>query len=128
MFGEKCFRTLLRKLDIQCGNCIMLIIDKSVFGLPKDVCMLLCSTRGLPYYNYCEVDNGIGLLEDCLSDCLIRLNDVFVILSGDLNSRTSNISQHTTTDTIFESLCKSSPTNTDSCSEDRVLNIMERLC
>ena len=48
-----------------------------------------------------------------------------MILSGDLNSRTSNISQHITndtTDTIFESLCKSSPTNTDRCSEDGVLN------
>ena len=57
-----------------------------------------------------------------MSYCLISLNDVFVILSGDLNSRTSNISQHITTDTIFESLCKSSPTNIDRCSEDRVLN------
>ena len=59
------------------------------------------SPEGSPYYNYCDVDNGIGLLEDCLSDCLISLNDVFVILSGDLNSRTSNISQHITTDIIF---------------------------
>ena len=84
--------------------------------------------EGSPYYNYCDVDNGIGLLEDCLSDCLISFNDVFVILSGDLNNRTSNILQHITTETIFESLCKSSPTNTDRCSEDRVLNIMERLC
>ena len=95
-----------------------------MFGLPKDV-LYVCSyvpPEGSPYYNYCDVDNGIGLLEDCLSDCLIRLNDVFEILSGDLNSRTSNISQHTTTDTIFESLCKSSPTNTDRSSEDRELN------
>ena len=48
-----------------------------------------------------------------------------MILSGYLNSGTSNISQHITndtTDTIFESLCKSSPTNTDRCSEDGVLN------
>ena len=68
------------------------------------------------------MDNGIGLLEDCLPDCLISLNDVFVILSGDLNSRTSNISQHITTDTIVESRSKSSPTNIDRCSEDGVLN------
>ena len=27
----------VRKLDIECGNCIMFITDKSVFGLPKDV-------------------------------------------------------------------------------------------
>ena len=31
------FVPYVRKLDIECGNCIMLIIDKSVFGLPKDV-------------------------------------------------------------------------------------------
>ena len=109
----------------------MLIIDKSVFGLPKDV-LYVCAyvpPEGSPYYkdsfnsdDYFDVDNGIGLLEDCLSDCLISLNDVFVILSGDLNSRTSNISHHITTDTIFESLCKSSPTNIDRCSEDGVLN------
>ena len=40
------FVPYVRKLDIECGNCIMLIIDKSVFGLPKDVCMRLCATRG----------------------------------------------------------------------------------
>ena len=102
------FVPYVRKLDIECGNCIMLIIDKSVFGLPKDVLYVCASVppEGSPYYNYYDVDNGIGLLEDYLSDCLISLNDVFVILSGDLNSRTSNISQHITTDTIFESLCK----------------------
>ena len=75
----------------------MLIIDKSVFGLPKDV-LYVCAyvpPDGSPYYNYCDVDNGIGLLEDCLSDCLISLNDVFVILSGDLNLSLIHISEPT---------------------------------
>ena len=40
------FVPYVRKLDIECGNCVMLITDKSVFGLSKDVCMRLCSTRG----------------------------------------------------------------------------------
>ena len=30
-----------------------------------------------PYYNYFDVENGIGLLEDCLSECMINLNDIF---------------------------------------------------
>ena len=45
-----------------------------------------------------------------------------MILSDDLNSRTSNISKHVTTDTVFDSPCKSSPINADRCSEDEVLN------
>ena len=53
---------------------------------------------------------------------MINLNDIFVILSGDLNSRTSDISKHVTTDTVFDSPCKSSPINADRCSEDGVLN------
>jgi len=62
------FVPYVRKLDIECGNCIMLIIDKSVFGLPKDVLCVCASVppEGSPYYNYYDVDNGIGLLEDCL--------------------------------------------------------------
>ena len=84
--------------------------------------MCVSSAKASPYYNYYEVENGIGLFEDCLSDCMINLNDIFMILSADLNSRTSNISQHITTDTVFDSPCKSSPTNTDRCSEDGVLN------
>ena len=52
------------------------------------------------------MENGAGLLVDCLSDSMINVNYFFVILSGNLNSSTSNISQHITTDTIFHSLCK----------------------
>ena len=69
MSREKCFCTLLRKLDFDCGNFILLIIDKSVFGLQKDV-LYLCAyvpPEGSPYYNYSNVENGIGLLEDCLN-------------------------------------------------------------
>ena len=75
-----------------------------MFGLQKDV-LYVCAyfpPEGSPYYNYCDVENGIGLLEDCLSDCMINLNDIFVILSGDLKSRTSNISKHIITNTVFE--------------------------
>ena len=46
------FVPYVSKLDIECGNCIMLIIDKSVFGLPKDV-LYVCAyePEGSPYYN-----------------------------------------------------------------------------
>ena len=39
------------------------------------------------------------LFEDCLTDCLLNLKEeVFVIVSGDMNSRTANIAQ----DVMFE--------------------------
>ena len=102
----------------------MFIIDKKLVWLAKDV-LYVCAyvpPEGSPYYVYFDIDNGINLLEDCLTDCMITLSDVFVILSGDLNSRTSNVSQHITTDSIFDSLCKSRPTSVDRCSQDEVLN------
>ena len=63
------FAPYVRKLDIDCGNFILLIIDKSVFGLQKDV-LYVCAyvpPEGSPYFNYFDVENGIGLFEDCLN-------------------------------------------------------------
>ena len=49
MSRENGFAPYVRKLDVDCGNFILLIIDKSVFGLQKDV-LYVCAyvpTRGL---------------------------------------------------------------------------------
>ena len=117
MFGEKCFCTICTQLDIECGNCIIFTIDKMCWADKGKYCMceLLFHSRVAPVTII--VENGSGLLVDCLSDSMINVNYFFVILSGNLNSSTSNISQHITTDTIFHSLCKSSPTNINRCSE-----------
>ena len=122
--AKNVFAPHVRELDFKCGTVIWLMIDESVFGLQKNV---LCACAYVPpedspYYIYSEVGNGIVLLEDCFSHCMINLHDIFVILSADLNSRTSNISQHITTRTVFDSPCKSSSANTDRCSEDEVQN------
>ena len=56
----------VRKLDLGCGNFIWLVMDKSVFRLQNDV-LYVCAyvpLEGLPYYNYFDVENGIGLLEN----------------------------------------------------------------
>ena len=37
-----------------------------------------------------EVESGVEPLEGCLSDILLSLDDVYVILCGNLNGRTSN--------------------------------------
>ena len=46
--------------------------------------------QSTPYYNVFEVESGIELLEGCLSDVLLSLDDVYVVLCGDLNGITSN--------------------------------------
>ena len=38
------------------------------------------------FYPYLDVGNGTGLLEECLTDCVLTLNDVYVVMAGDLNS------------------------------------------
>ena len=67
--------------------------------------------EGSPFYPYFDVDNGIGLLEECLTDCMLTLNDVYVIMAGDLNSKTASKSQiNSMNDNIFKSLQESQPT------------------
>ena len=47
--------------------------------------------EGSPFYPFSDLDYGIGVLEECLTDCMLTLDNVYVILSGDLNSRTAAI-------------------------------------
>ena len=52
-----------------------------------------------PYYSAFDIDDGISLLEESLADVMLSLDDVYLLLCGDLNSRTANespISQNET--------------------------------
>ena len=50
--------------------------------------------EGSQYYNVFNLEkDGISLLENCLVDNVLLDNDVYIIVNGDLNSRTSNVSQ-----------------------------------
>ena len=42
-----------------------------------------------PYYLVFDIDNGISLLEESLADIMLSLDDVYILLCGDLNSRTA---------------------------------------
>ena len=52
--------------------------------------------EGSPFYPFFDLDNGIGILEECMTDCMLTLDNVYVILSGDLNSRTAVSYTHLT--------------------------------
>ena len=74
---------------------MVFLIDKKLFGVMKDI-LYVCAyvpPEGSPFYPYFDVDNGTGLLEECLTDCMLTLNDVHVLLARDLNSRTASNSQ-----------------------------------
>jgi hypothetical protein len=62
-----------------CGNFLVFIIDKLLIGLPMDV-LYTCAyipPEGSSFYTHFDVDNGVCLLEECLNDCLINVDDVF---------------------------------------------------
>ena len=83
------------------GNFVFLLIDKALLGLEKDV--LYANTyippEGSPYYSTLGLDSdGIAILEESIIENVILDNDVYVLLNGDLNSRTANVAQPVTGD------------------------------
>ena len=106
----------------QCNFCIC-VIDKLLFGTEKDV-LYVCAyvpPEGSPFYKHFDFDNGISCLEDCLADFVLG-NDVHIIVTGDLNSRTSNISQHLFFDDMDYDHHKTLSLFRKRCSQDVHLN------
>ena len=80
--------------DADAGNCCTYIIDKPLFDTMKYI-LYVCACvlpAGSPYYTHYDFENGIALLEELLCDCVLANDDVYIILCGDLTSRTSNVS------------------------------------
>ena len=86
----------MKRVDINLGNAVFILIDRTVFGLDKDVLSanVYIPPEGSPYYNITGVNSdGVSNLEDCIFDNVLLDNDVYVMLNGDFNSRTANVSQ-----------------------------------
>ena len=51
--------------------CLSFLIDKDLFGVMKDILYvcLYVPPKGSPFYPFFDLDNGIGVLEECLTDC-----------------------------------------------------------
>ena len=83
-----------RQLDVKNdGNFLAFIVDKKLFGNTTDV-LFICAyvpPEFSPFYNVFNVENGISLLEEFITDCSQASGDLPVLLCGDLNGRTSNI-------------------------------------
>ena len=104
---------------------MVFLIDKELFGVMKYI-LYVCAyvpPEGSPFYPYFDVDNGIGLLEECLTDCMLTLNDVYVIMAGNLNCRTASNSQiNSMNDNVFESLQERQQVNQNRKSQGNVVN------
>jgi hypothetical protein len=122
----------VKQVNVNSHNFGAFLINKTLFGFDKDVLYIYCYVQpeGSPYYAYFDVENGIVLLEDYLTDCLLTYGDVYVFLCGDLNSRTSNVSHHCqehNSNYFLDSQFVSHPASVDRCSEDNVLNAYGKL-
>ena len=119
------YASFVRVLDVNYSNVIVVLVDKTLFGSPKDI-LYVCAyvpPEGSPFYAFFDLDNGVDMLEDCLTNCLLDIGDVFIIMSGDLNSRTSNISPDVVSSASFlDAIHKSNPTSVNRNSQDKVLN------
>ena len=104
------------------GTFLVFLLDKRLFGFNSDVVYVYAYVppENSPYYSAFDIDDGISLLEESLTDVMLSLDDVYILLCGDLNSRTANefpISQ--TGNDVFTRPVEETPTR---CSEDTVLN------
>ena len=112
----------VREIKCDRGHFLCFLLDKRLFGFNRDV-VYMCAyvpPENSPYYTAFDVDDGISLLEESLADEMLSLDDVYILLCGDLNSRTANefpISQ--SGNDVFTRPVEETPTR---CSEDTVLN------
>ena len=87
----------VKQVKVNVGNVLLFIIDKSLFGIDKDLLYVCCylPPEGSKYYNEMGLESdGVSVLENCIVDNVLLEQDVYVLINGDLNSRTSNVFQY----------------------------------
>eukprot|EP00745_Piridium_sociabile_P009494 TRINITY_DN16664_c0_g1_i4.p1 TRINITY_DN16664_c0_g1~~TRINITY_DN16664_c0_g1_i4.p1 ORF type:complete len:158 (+),score=4.55 TRINITY_DN16664_c0_g1_i4:166-639(+) len=117
----------IKPVDIKSLNFGAVAVSKTLFDTDKDVLYVFCyiQPEGSPYYAYFDCVNGVMLLEEYLTDCLLTYGDMHVLLCGDLNSRISNLSHHCEGNNgngVFDFQFTSHPPSVDRCSQDTGLN------
>ena len=99
---KKHLENLVELIDFNEDNMVWLKLDKKMFSVEKNI--LMCGAyvcpMGSPYYT--EINNSvvsaISIIEECILKCIQKFTDVYFLLCGDFNSRTSN------TNTAFDEL------------------------
>ena len=118
------FLPWVKEIKAKFGFLLLFIIDKKLFDLSKDV-LYVCAyipPEGSNYYStFGDEGDGITMLENCLFDILIE-NDLFVLLSGDLNSRIANTASYILKENEIFDLFDKDRTNWSRKSQDVIMN------
>ena len=122
---RKQFLPFIRQIKVEVGNFLLFIIDKSLFGVAKDV-LYVCAyvpPEGSRYYGVLGLEpDGVSVLENAIVDNALLDNDLFLIVTGDLNSRTGNVSQPITVENdIFDEMHRKDDTF-ERRSQDNAIN------
>lgn len=121
---RQCFEHKVKHIASDCDNLVTLLVDKSVFGSARDLC--LCATYippyDSPYYTHMNVESDylFESAQNAIADVLATAGACSVVLCGDMNSRTANFSSLSIdpNDDGFEDIVY----ETDRISQDTKLN------
>lgn len=114
----------VKEIRVDVGFFLLFIIDKYLFGLDRDMLYVCAYTppEGSKYYSLCDSADGVSMLENCLIDNILLAKDCYILISGDLNARTSDIAQDDVdVNNLFDSLHKKE-SSTSRHSQDKVIN------
>ena len=124
------FAPSVREVSTENDNFLCLLLDKRLFGFDKDV-LYVCAyvpPEHSPFYTANGLSNGIELFENCLTELLLREQDVYVLVCGDLNSRTGSVVPDVYTDgMVNNNAFLHNDDNIHRCSQDTVVNNYGRL-
>ena len=82
----------VKQIEVAYDNVIILEGSKELLGTDANVFVVntYLNPPNSPFYDTCDYDNGIAMLEQCLLSILEKNDDASFILCGDLNARTGS--------------------------------------
>ena len=87
---------LIKKISCNCNhlNHMYFLFDKSLLNCQNDVLFVptYIHPEGSPFYTHFDLEDGISCSEDCLTDILLSLDDVELLICGDINARIGTLS------------------------------------
>ena len=82
----------VKQIKVDYDNVIILEVSKELLGMDANVSVVntYLNPPNSPFYDTCDYDNSIAMLEQCLLSILEKNEDTSFILCGDLNARTGS--------------------------------------
>ena len=89
---KNAFLRFVKRMEVNYDNVIVLELSKELLRSDADVFLVNTdlNPQNSPFYDICDYDNGITMLEQCLLGIVEKNEDASFILCGDFNARTGN--------------------------------------